>query len=79
MDLAGAEEATFRANSAGRRVGRKRYVAYRKAYAGLGTAANARDQRSGRVTANGMASARAFRVASGRASRSYVAPRTRLY
>lgn len=79
MDLVRAEEAAFRTTSAGRRVSRKRYVAYRKANAGLGTAAFARDQRSGRVTADGMARARAARVAAGRTSRRYKVPSTRLY
>lgn len=54
------------------RVSRKRYVEYRKANTGLGTAAFARDQRSGRVSADGMARAREARVSGGRASRRYM-------
>lgn len=79
LNKARYESMAFERLSATRGVSRKRYVAYRKAYAGYGTAAFARDQRSGRANANAMANAREARIQQGPTSSRYSAPRTRLY
>ena len=65
--------------NAKRRLSGKARLAYKKAYAGQGTVAFARDQRSGRVNSDRMAYAREARIAQGPTSGQYRAPATRLY